>query len=216
MSAAVRSFLLSGNGDGKMSKRAGFHRRLYDWVLHWADTPYGIPALFLLSFAESSFFPIPPDILLIALALGATAKSFRFAFVCTVSSVLGGMFGYAIGLVFFEVIGHKILDFYGFLDKFAVVKEMFLRYDVWFVGIAGFTPIPYKVFTITAGAFGMNFPLFVMISAISRGARFYLVSGFIWKFGRPIKSFIDRYFNLLSIVFAVLLILGFTVIKMFF
>ncbi len=162
------------------------------------------------------FFPVPPDILLIALAIGATSKSFRFASVCTIGSVLGGMLGYGIGMMFFELIGIKILDFYGLLDKFAVVKEMYLRYDVWLVGIAGFTPIPYKVFTIAAGTFGMNFPLFVVISAVTRGARFFLVSALIWKFGKPIKKFIDTYFNLLSIVFVLLVILGFIIIKVLF
>ena len=196
--------------------KPGIHRKMYNWVLHWADTSYGIPALFILAFTESSFFPIPPDVLLIALAIGATAKSFRFASICTAGSVLGGMLGYYIGMMFFELIGYKILDFYGFLDKFALVKEMYLRYDVWFVGIAGFTPIPYKVFTIAAGTFGMNFPVFIVVSALSRGARFFIVSALIWKFGKNIKDFIDRYFNLLLVVFFVLLILGFMVVRMFF
>ena len=196
--------------------KPGIHRRLYDWVLHWAYTPYGIPALFILAFAESSFFPIPPDVLLIVLAIGATAKSFRFASICTAGSVMGGMLGYYIGMMFFELLGYKILDFYGFLDKFALVKEMFFRYDVWFVGVAGFTPIPYKVFTIAAGTFGMNFPVFIVVSAVSRGARFFILSALIWKFGKNIKDFIDSYFNILSAAFVVLLILGFVVVKLLF
>ena len=198
-----------------MSK-VGIVRRSYDWVLHWAETPYGSPALFILAFAESSFFPIPPDVLLIALAIGATSKSFRFATICTVGSVLGGMLGYCIGLAFFELIGIRILDFYGVMDKFEIVREMYLKYDVWFVGIAGFTPIPYKIFTIAAGTFGMSFLPFVLISAVTRGARFFIVSALIWKFGKPIKSFIDKYFDFLSILFIVLLALGFIIVKMFF
>jgi membrane protein YqaA with SNARE-associated domain len=194
----------------------GIHRRTYEWVLHWAYTPYGPIALFILALAESSFFPVPPDVLLIALAIGAPSKSFRFALICTIGSVLGGMIGYYIGMLFFEMIGIKILDFYGILDKFVMVKEMYLKYDVWFIGIAGFTPIPYKVFTIAAGTFGMNFPLFISISALSRGARFFIVSALIWKFGEEIKNFIDKYFNFLSILFVVLIILGFILIKMFF
>ncbi len=196
--------------------KPGIHRKMYNWVLHWADTPYGIPALFILAFTESSFFPIPPDVLLIALAIGATKKSFKFASICTAGSVLGGMLGYFIGMMFFDIIGYKILDFYGFLDKFTLVKEMYLRYDIWFVAIAGFTPIPYKVFTIAAGTFGMNFPIFVVVSALSRGARFFIVSALIWKFGKNIKDFIDRYFNLLAVAVIVLLILGFLAVKMFF
>lgn len=195
---------------------AGIHRRLYDWVLHWANSPYGTIALFLLAFAESSFFPIPPDVLLIALAIGATSKSFRFAGICTLGSVLGGMFGYFIGMMFFDLIGIKILDFYGVLDKFEVVKALYLKYDVWCVGIAGFTPLPYKVFTIAAGTFDMNFPVFVIVSALTRGARFFLVSALIWKFGEKIKDFIDKYFTILSIVVVILVILGFIVVKLVF
>ena len=214
MRAAVCLSRWSARGDGRVS-RPGIHRRLYDWVLHWAETPYGIPALGLLAFAESSFFPIPPDVLLIALAIGMPDRSFRFSLVCTAGSVVGGMFGFFIGMAFFELIGVRILEFYGVMDTFEVVREMYLRYDVWFVGIAGFTPIPYKVFTIAAGAFGMNFPLFVAVSAFSRGARFFILGGLIWKFGQHIKSFIDRYFNLLSVLFFVLLLLGFVVLKLF-
>ncbi|MCE5251515.1 DedA family protein [bacterium] len=188
-------------------------RRLYDWVIQWASTPYGPAALFLLAFAESSFFPVPPDVLLIALALGAPGKALRFAALCTIGSVLGGMFGYYIGMMFFDRIGYKILDFYGFLDKFAMVRDMYIRYDVWFVGAAGFTPIPYKVFTIAAGTFDMDFTRFVVASLLSRGARFYLVAGLLWKFGQPIKCFIDKYFNILSIIFIILLMLGFAVMK---
>ena len=188
-------------------------RRLYDWVIHWAATPYGIPALFLLAFAESSFFPIPPDVLLIALALGIPSKSFRFATFCTIGSVLGGMLGYYIGMAFFELAGVRILEFYGAMDKFEMVREMYSRYDVWFVGAAGFTPIPYKVFTIAAGAFSMDFIRFVVVSALSRGARFFIVAGLIWKFGERIKLFIDKYFNLLSMLFFIILVAGFLVVK---
>lgn len=195
---------------------AGILRKSYDWVLHWSETPYGPAALFLVAFIESSFFPIPPDVLLIALALGLPKKSFRFALMCTIGSVLGGMFGYYIGMTFFDLIGQRILDFYGAMARFEQVQELYRQYGVWVVGIAGFTPIPYKVFTIASGVFSMNFPLFVVVSFFSRGARFFIVAGLIWKFGEPIKSFIDKYFNVLSIAFFVILILGFVVIKMIF
>jgi membrane protein YqaA with SNARE-associated domain len=191
-------------------------KKTYDWVLHWAETPYGPLALFVLAFAESSFFPVPPDVLLIALSLGAPVRSFHFAGICTLGSVLGGIAGYAIGMVFFDQIGYKILDFYGFFDKFAEVQALYLKYDALCVAVAGFTPVPYKVFTIASGIFGMNFPIFVVVSALTRGARFYIVSALIWKFGIPIKNFIDRYFNLLTVVFVVLLVLGFVLVKMFF
>ena len=196
--------------------KAGILRKMFAWVIHWADTPYGPIALFILAFTESSFFPIPPDVLLIALALGAPAKSFRFSSICTLGSVLGGMLGFFIGMMFFELVGMKILDFYGLIDKFEMVQDMYRRYDAWFVAAAGFTPIPYKVFTIAAGTFGMNFYKFVIVSALSRGARFFIVSALIWKFGREIKEFIDKYFNILSILFFIILILGFIVVKMVF
>ena len=191
-------------------------KRLYDWVTHWAFTPFGPIALFVLAFAESSFFPIPPDVLLIALALGFPARAFRFAGICTVGSVLGGMLGYAIGLMFFSVVGEPILRFYGYTDQFASVQSLYERYDVWFVGAAGFSPIPYKVFTIAAGAFDMDLPRFVVASALSRGARFFLVSALIFRFGSPIKTIIDKYFNLLTILFIILLVLGFIVVKFIF
>ena len=213
--ADVYLSLLSAIRDGKMYE-SHILKRTYDWVIHWADTKYGPLALFLLAFTESSFFPIPPDVLLIALSLGAPKKSFRFATFCTIGSVLGGILGFLIGMMFFDLVGYKILDFYGFWDKFDYVQEMYLKFDVLFVGIAGFTPIPYKVFTIAAGLFGMNFPTFVLVSALSRGARFFIVSSLIWKFGKRIKIFIDKYFTFLTILFAVLLTLGFIVVKIFF
>ncbi|OGW16581.1 MAG: cytochrome B [Nitrospinae bacterium RIFCSPLOWO2_12_FULL_45_22] len=190
-------------------------KKLYHWVLHWADTPYGSWALALNAFSESSFFPIPPDALLIAMGIAAPKRSLRFAFICSLSSVLGGIFGYYIGLYFMELIGFYILNVYGFkaLDKYHYVQQLYQQYDAWAVGIAGFTPIPYKVFTIAAGAFKINFAVFVLASVISRSARFYLVAGLLYWFGEPIKTFIDKYFNLLSILFIILLILGFLLIR---
>lgn len=191
-------------------------RRLYDWVLHWADTPYAVPALFILAFTESSFFPIPPDVLLISLALAIPKKSFRYAALCTAGSVLGGMFGYLIGLELIETVGMPILKFYGVTDKYEHIRTLYMQYDAWAVGIAGFTPIPYKVFTIAAGAFKIDFPVFVVASVIGRAGRFFLVALLIYRFGPSIKGFIDRYFNLLTILFLVLLVLGFVLIKYIF
>ena len=194
-------------------KKPHFIRRLYDWVLHWAKTPYGGIALFILAFSESSFFPIPPDVLLIALCIGVSSKSFRYALICSIGSVLGGILGYWIGLEFFNLIGKPIIDFYGLMDKYLLVQKLYDKNAFWAVAAAGFTPIPYKVFTIAAGAFKINFWVFLLASALSRPARFYLVSLLIWKYGAPIKSFIDKYFNLLSIIFFVLVVLGFIVLK---
>jgi membrane protein YqaA with SNARE-associated domain len=188
-------------------------RRLYDWVLHWAETPYGAWALFLLAFCESSFFPIPPDILLIALAVSIPKKSFRYALICSTGSVLGGCFGYLIGWQFMSSIGEQIIHFYGLTNKFDYIQTLYTNYDAWAIGIAGFTPIPYKVFTISAGAFNINFSVFVIASIISRSARFFLVGGLVYFFGPSIRTFIDKYFNILASAFVILLIAGFVIIK---
>lgn len=188
-------------------------KKLYEWVLHWADTIYAVPALFILAFVESSFFPVPPDVLLLSLALAVPKKSFRYAAVCTAGSVLGGMFGYLIGLKLIDTIGMSILNFYGATTKYESIRQLYIQYDAWAVGIAGFTPIPYKVFTIAAGAFKIDFIVFVLASIAGRAGRFFLIALLIYRYGPAIKGFIDRYFNLLTIVFLVLLVLGFILIK---
>ncbi len=188
-------------------------KRLYDWVLSWSESKWGVLALFVLAFAESSFFPVPPDILLIALCIGATAKSFRFAAVCLAGSVLGAMAGYAIGSLAwqtpageFTALTNFFFDHVFSLEQFNEVKALYDKYDFWIVFTAGFTPLPYKLITITGGLFAINFPMFVVASIISRGLRFFLFAALIWKFGAPIKAFIDKYFNILAILFTVLLI----------
>jgi len=191
-------------------------KKMYDWVLHWAETPYGTWALFILAFAESSFFPIPPDVLLIALAISIPKNSFKYALVCSGGSILGGVFGYFIGLQFMEFIGKPIIEFYGVNDKYDYIQQIYNRYDAWAVAIAGFTPIPYKVFTIAAGACRIRFSVFVLASILSRSARFFIVGGLIYTFGPAIRSFIDMYFNILATVFAALVLLGFVAVKYFF
>jgi membrane protein YqaA with SNARE-associated domain len=191
-------------------------RRLYDWVLHWSETPYGTWALFLLAFCESSFFPIPPDILLIALAVGIPRKSFKYAFICSLGSVLGGCLGYLIGWQFMAGIGDKIISFYNLSQKFDYIRDLYTSYDAWAIGIAGFTPIPYKVFTISAGAFNIRFSVFIIASLVSRSARFFLIGALIYKFGPKIHSFIDKYFNILAVGFTLLLMAGFVFIKYLF
>ena len=197
-------------------------RKIYDWVLHWADTPWGVVALFILAFAESSFFPIPPDVLLIALCLSIPSKSFKYAAIATLGSVLGAIFGYLIGSYawineagaftsFAEFFFNNIPGFT--TEVYHMIAEWYKQYDFWVVFTAGFTPIPYKVITITSGVFDINFTIFIIASIISRGARFFLVAGLIWRFGPSIKSFIDKYFNLLAILFTALLIGGFAAIK---
>jgi len=192
----------------------GWIRRTYDWVLGWAESPYGGAALFVLAFVEASFFFIPPDVLLIALCVGRPRRSLYFAGLCMVGSVLGGIFGYIIGYQLFEMIGRPIIEFYDAGEAFQRVGDLYRANLVLALGTAGFTPIPYKVFTIAAGAFAVPFAPFVLISAISRGARFFLVAGLIRIWGPQIRDFIDRYFNLLTIVFVVALVMGFVVLKL--
>ena len=197
-------------------------RRLYDWILKWAETPYGPIALFVLAFAEASFFPVPPDALLIALALGSRLKSLHFALNCAVASVLGAILGYGIGHFAWwasagEFSGLALFFFNhipGFSEQlFYRIQEQYNQWNFWIIFTAGFTPIPYKVFTISAGAFNINFPMFVVASIISRSARFFLVAGLIRLYGDPIREFIDKYFNLLAILFTILIIGGFVIIK---
>lgn len=191
-------------------------RRLYDWVLHWADTPYGAPALFLLALAESSFFPIPPDPLLIALCLGAPALALRFAANATVASVVGGIVGYGIGAGAWHLLQDPFFAYVPGVspEAFARVQGLYDRYDFWAVFLAGLTPIPYKVFTLSAGVFSISFPIFVLASVLSRGLRFFLLAGLIFYFGEPITRFIDRYFNWLAWLFGILLVAGFLVIEL--
>ena len=188
-------------------------RKLYDWVLRWAATPYAIPALFIVSFVESSFFPIPPDVLLIAMVVAIPAGWLRFALICSVGSVLGGMFGYLIGYQFMDLIGNRIVGFYHFQEKWDKIGLLYEKYNAWAVAAAGFTPLPYKVFTLSAGAFKINFPIFILASAASRSARFFLVAALLYKFGPPVKALIEKHFNLFTVVFCVLLVLGFFILK---
>lgn len=196
--------------------RPGWIRRLYDWVLHWADTPHGTTAIFLLALAESSFFPIPPDPLLVALCLGAAKKSLRFAAVTTAGSVIGGIIGYGIGAGAWHLVDGFFFAWVPGVtpEAFEGVRSLYDQYDFWAVFLAGLTPIPYKVFTLSSGVFEINFAVFVVASVLSRGLRFFAVAALIYRFGPPIARFIDRYFDLLAIAFGVLLVGGFVVVKL--
>ncbi len=195
--------------------KAGPLRRLYDWTIHWAETPYGPWALLLLAFAEASFFPIPPDVLLIAMALGAPKKSFRYAGICLAGSVVGGCAGYLIGMCFFEAVGRPMLSFYHHLAQFEQLQAQFAEHGFLVIFMAALTPIPYKVFTIAAGVSHAHVPLTVLIAAsvVGRGLRFFAVGALLRLFGNRVRRFIDRYFNLVTIAFVVLLVLGFICVK---
>jgi membrane protein YqaA with SNARE-associated domain len=190
-------------------------RRLYDWVTHWASTPYAVPALFVLAVAESSFFPIPPDVLLIALAFEYPARAFYYAAVTSVGSVLGGIIGYAIGFFLWEAVGGFFMSHVFSPEIFAAVQSKYELYSFWVVFAAAFTPIPYKVFTIAAGVFGINFPGFVIASIVGRSLRFFIEATALYFFGPKAKPFVEKYFEWLALGFTVLLILGFVVLKNF-
>ncbi len=188
-------------------------KRLYDWVLQWAYSPYASYALFILAFCESSFFPIPPDVLLIALSISIPQKSFFYAIISSTGSVLGGAFGYLIGYQFMDIIGFRIINFYNLKEHYNYVGQIYNKYNAIAVGIAGFTPIPYKIFTIAAGAFKINFWIFLIASLVSRSARFFLLSTLIYFYGESIREFIEKYLNILTIIFVLLLIGGFILLK---
>ena len=250
------------------------HRRLYNWIIGWADTPYGGWVLFVLSFAESSFFPMPPDVLLAPLCLGNRKKWWQFALSCSVASVLGGIVGYGIGMFLWQNVGGFFHDhvpgfhydsvivsdnqgvpFRGLIDSdsitvkvpmmhaeviypvtiiqdgtshtftesqvidvvvkpFTKTGALYKAHDWKVVAVAGFTPIPYKVITVSAGVFEINFLIFCIASALSRSARFFLVAGLIGRFGDTVAPLIDKYFNLLTLAFVILLIGGIAVMKL--
>ena len=190
-------------------------RRLYDWTMSLAATRHAEKALFGVSFVESSIFPIPPDALLIPMVLARRESWMRLALICTVGSVLGAFLGYAIGMFLFETIGQPILAFYGKADSFQELSAWYnsSSWGGWAIFGAAITPFPYKVVTIFSGTTGFNLLAFTVISVIGRGFRFFLVSFLLYKFGEPIRIFIERYLNLLFVLFIVLLLGGFYAIK---
>lgn len=171
--------------------------------------------LALVAFVESSVFPIPPDVALIPMILARRDQAWTYALICTIASVIGGAFGYAIGYFLYDTVGLAILNFYGYTQAFESFAARYNEWGIWIVLIAGFTPFPYKVITIASGVTGLSFPVFMLASLVARGARFFIVSGLLYWFGAPIKTFIEKYFGILSIVFMVLLIGGFVLIGAF-
>ena len=188
-------------------------RRLYDWTMGLAERRDALWVLAAVSFVESSVFPIPPDVLMIPMIIAAPHRAFLIAAVATVSSVAGGMLGYAIGAFFYDVVGEPVLHFYGYSEKFIEFQTTYNEWGAWAVLIAGVTPFPYKVITILSGATGLDFAVFSIASAIARALRFFVVAGLLWKFGPPIRGFIERRLGLVFTVFCVLLVGGFVVAK---
>lgn len=188
-------------------------RRLYDWMMWMAGDRRAPHALFWVSFAESSFFPIPPDIMLVPMVLAQRSKAWAYALLATVSSVLGGIAGYAIGYFLIDTVGKPIIDLYGLAPKFDQFKTMFNEYGVWILIVKGMTPIPYKLLTITAGVTQMSFVPFVLASVVARAMRFFLVAGLLYWFGEPIRDFIEKRLSLVTTVGVVLLVGGFVAVK---
>jgi membrane protein YqaA with SNARE-associated domain len=191
-------------------------RGLYDWTMHWAETPQCLVALLLIAFAESSFFPIPPDVLLIAIVAAAPRKWWQAALVCTVGSVTGALLGYAIGYGLMATVGQSIVDFYHAQRHWDRVVELYNgEWGIWFLAAAAFTPIPYKVATIAAGATHMAVLPFVLVSILGRGARFFLVAAILRVFGPPVRRTLEKNFDLAALLFLVLLVGGFLVLRAF-
>ena len=191
-------------------------RRLYDWIIRLAGSRYAIPAMGVVSFAESSFFPIPPDVMLVPMVLANRTKAFRIALVCTVCSVLGGLLGYAIGFYFFETIGDWVVKTYGLQNGLAKFRAGFDEYGIWIILIKGLTPIPYKLVTIASGAAHFDLFTFVWASIVTRGVRFFVVAALLWKFGEPIRAFIEKRLTLVTWVFLIALVGGFVAFRYLF
>jgi membrane protein YqaA with SNARE-associated domain len=187
-------------------------QRLYNWTLDKCRHRHAERYLAGISFAEASFFPIPPDVLLAPMCLAQPHRALRFALICTLASVAGALLGYAIGFLAFEGLGRPILAFYGAEEKFSSFAARFNAQGWIVVFLAGFTPLPFKVITIAAGATAMPLPVLIIASLVSRAARFFLVAILLWKFGEPMKGFIDRHFALLTTAFGVLLVGGFLLV----
>lgn len=192
-----------------------FLRKCYDWTINWSKTKYASYALFFIAFAESSFFPVPPDVLLIPMVIAERKKWFQIALICSVGSVCGALLGYVIGYQFYELIGQKIVDLYNLQGAVDIVSAKYHEHAFLAIFTAAFTPIPFKVFTIVAGLVKISITSLIVASAIGRSARFFIVAILIRIFGEKIQYFIEKYFNLLTIIFTILLIGGFCVVKLF-
>ena len=188
-------------------------RKIYDWMMRQASGPGAPYALGAVSFAESSFFPIPPDVMLIPMVLANRAKAWWFASLATITSVLGGIAGYAIGFYLLDAIGKPVLEFYGLGERLVQFKQLFQDYGVEILLIKGMTPIPYKLLTISAGWAGMNLLAFIGASIAARAVRFFLVAGLLYFFGEPIREFIEKRLTLLTTLFVIALVGGFVAVK---
>ena len=190
-------------------------RGLYDWTLHWAETPQSLAALFSIAVIESSVFPVPPDVLLIAIVAARPLAWLRVATICAAGSLIGAIIGYLIGLSFMATLGSPIIAFYGVENDWERFLTLVDNLGIWFLAAAAFTPIPFKVATIASGAAGLPFVPFLLVSAAGRSARFFLVAGILRIYGLAARKFLERHFEVATLVFFVLLVSGFAVISLF-
>ena len=187
-------------------------RRMYDWCIASADKPYAIWLLGIVSFAESSFFPVPPDVMLIPMSLAQPRKAWLYALVCTITSVTGGILGYAIGALLYDSVGGWIIQLYGYGDKVEAFRTAYAEYGAWIILLKGFTPIPYKLVTITSGFAGFNLLLFIVLSAITRGARFYLLAFLLHRYGPQAREILEKRLGFWVTIGAIGLALGFVIV----
>ncbi|MGD0721125.1 MAG: YqaA family protein [Roseiarcus sp.] len=184
-------------------------KRLYHWILSISESPHAPFALAAIAFAESSFFPLPPDLILIPMSLAAPKRAWRYASICTVASVAGGMVGYGIGALLYDTLGQWLIHLYGYADRMAALKETYARWGALVILIKGFTPIPFKLVTIVSGLLGYNFAMFVALSFLTRGARFFILAGALNRFGDPLRLALERHFAVFLGTIAIVIVLGF-------
>ena len=191
-------------------------KRLYDWIIAKSESRNALWVMAAISFAESSFFPLPPDLMLVPMGIANRQRIWLYALVCTIASVLGGMFGYAIGALLFDSVGLWLMNLYGLTDKMATFREWYQANGQWAILLKGLTPIPYKIVTITSGLAGYSFTWFVILSIVTRGARFFLLAGLIYLFGESIREFIERRLGLTLALMAMIIVGGFAAVKFLF
>ena len=206
-------FAVAAKTKSVIQKCSDLFHALYNWMIKCAEHPQAVWLLAFFSFLESSCFPVPPDVLLIPMMLAKPKRAFFYAGVCTVCSIIGGYFGYLIGMLLYDAVAVPILNFYGYMEKMEAFKQIYNAYGAWFVAAAGFTPFPYKVITITSGMMDLNLAVFTLASVLSRGARFFLLAVLLWKWGAPMEKFIEKNLGWLATLFFLLLVGGFALIK---
>ncbi len=184
-------------------------KRLYHWTLQLAERPYAPWALGVIAFAESSFFPVPPDVILVPMSLAQPRRAWTYALICTVGSVAGALLGYAVGALLFETVGQWLIHLYGYGARVAELKSLFAQWGWAVILLKGLTPVPFKIVTITSGLLAYNLPLFVLLCAVTRGARFFLLALLLNSFGETIKSYLERFFGTFMVVLVLLVLVGF-------